>query len=111
MKKDTILLTGASGFLGSHLLESLLDNTEDDIIVLKRSFSKTKRIEHLLPLSRVVAYDIDKHSLQSLPWDAVSSVIHCATEYGRHGIASSQILQSNLIFPINIAELAIKNGG
>lgn len=110
MKKDMILLTGASGFLGSHLLKSLLNKTNHDIIVLKRSFSKTNRIDTQLSLSRVIPYDIDKVSLESIPWNNVSAVIHCATEYGRNGAVSSKILQSNLIFPVNIAELAIKNG-
>ena len=108
--KDTILLTGATGFLGAHVLNSLLNKTNDDIVILKRSFSKTNRIESELSSSRVVSYNIDQVPLESIPWKDVSAVIHCATEYGRKGVSSSQILQSNLIFPVNIAELAMKNG-
>lgn len=110
MKKDTILLTGASGFLGSHLLKTLLHATDCDIVVLKRSFSKVNRIEKELSLSRVIAYDVDKTPLDRLPWNNIFTVVHCATEYGRKGVPSGQILQSNLIFPVNLVELAIKNG-
>ncbi len=110
MKKDTILLTGASGFLGSHMLKNLLKRTDNNIVILKRSFSKTYRIESELLSSRVFSYDIDKISLEDVPWKNIFAVIHCATEYGRYAVPSSKILESNLIFPVNIAEFAIKNG-
>jgi len=38
------LITGATGFLGSHLLPALIEKGYD-IIVLKRSFSNTWRIQ------------------------------------------------------------------
>lgn len=45
--KKTILLTGATGFLGSHLLERFFREGHK-IIILKRSFSNTWRIDHIL---------------------------------------------------------------
>ena len=108
--RNTVLLTGATGFFGSHLLKNLLKCTNNNIVVLKRSFSKTHRIESELSSSRIVSYDIDKVSLEHIQWNDIFAVIHCATEYGRVGVPSSKILESNLIFPVNIAELAIKNG-
>ena len=42
----TILLTGATGFLGSHMLKALLNKTQYNIIVLKRSFSNVWRIKN-----------------------------------------------------------------
>jgi len=41
----TILLTGATGFLGSHLLKKLLDENYN-VVILKRTFSDTWRIDY-----------------------------------------------------------------
>lgn len=52
----TILLTGATGFLGSHLLEALLKQ-HYNVVILKRSTSNAWRIQHLL--DQVISYDVD----------------------------------------------------
>ena len=53
----TILITGATGFIGSHLLGKLL-KLNYKIVVLKRTISDTHRIEHLL--DEVITYDVDE---------------------------------------------------
>ncbi|MBT4114000.1 MAG: NAD-dependent epimerase/dehydratase family protein [Flavobacteriaceae bacterium] len=60
MPKYRLLLTGASGFLGSHLLESFL-NKGYEIVILKRTTSSLCRIEHLL--DNVNAYRMIKEFL------------------------------------------------
>ena len=45
MNKTSILLTGATGFLGSKILNSL-SKEKYSIIILKRSTSSLKRIKH-----------------------------------------------------------------
>ena len=47
MLKESIVLTGATGFIGSHLLQALVDSGRD-VVILCRSFSDTRRIKHLL---------------------------------------------------------------
>lgn len=108
MKK--ILITGATGFLGSHLLKTLLDKTENGIILLKRSSSNTTRINKELKNSRVKSYNIDQISLKELPWKDIDVIVHCATEYGRQKFSCSKVLQTNLLFPIQLLELAVQNG-
>ena len=58
-----ILLTGATGFIGSHLLEKLLKESYN-VIVLKRSFSDTWRIKHLLIKVKKLLGWIPKYNLQ-----------------------------------------------
>jgi len=102
--KETILLTGATGFLGSHLLEALLsDNYE--VIILKRSFSDTWRIKHLL--NKITSYDVDKEPLEK-PFreNKINIVIHTATNYGRKGEPVSEIVETNLLFPLRLLETA-----
>src|SRR6185503_18166052 len=53
---STVLLTGATGFLGSHLLTGLLASGHS-VVVLKRSGSNTARIAS--QVSRVGSCDLD----------------------------------------------------
>jgi len=103
--KETILLTGATGFLGSHLLEALLVNGYD-VVILKRSFSDTWRINHLL--ERIKFYDTDKVPLEKpFKENKIKTVIHTATNYGRKGEKTTEIIETNLVFPMRLLEIAV----
>ncbi len=100
----TILLTGATGFLGSHLLEGLLEQNYK-VIILKRSFSNCWRIEEFL--SKVTSYDIDNVSLESVfEENSINAVIHTATCYGRNGETNLEIFNSNVLFSMQLLEYA-----
>lgn len=99
-----ILLTGATGFFGSHLLEALLAQSHE-VMILKRSFSDTWRINHLL--ADIKSYDVDHVSLET-PFreNKIDVVIHTATDYGRNDDAASKIMETNLLFPLRLLELS-----
>lgn len=109
--KNNIIITGATGFLGSHILKHFIKYTDYNFIVLKRSFSNDYRIKQELNNSRVQAFDIDKINLEDVFKtynNKILSIIHCATDYGRNTTCAN-VLQTNLIFPIRLLELAIEN--
>jgi nucleoside-diphosphate-sugar epimerase len=102
---ETILLTGATGFLGSHLLEALISSGYK-VVILKRSTSNTWRIEHLL--EKVVKYDIDKQPVEAaFSEQKIDVVIHTACHYGRNQDPISDVVESNLMFPVRVLEAAI----
>lgn len=100
-----ILLTGATGFLGSHVLKGLL-REDHDVAVLKRSSSNCGRIADVLKQCR--AYDADFTSpdliFQEQKFDVV---IHCATDYGKN-MPADHVVKSNLIFPLQLLEASIE---
>jgi len=101
----TILLTGATGFLGSYLLERLLKENYN-VIILKRSFSNIWRIKHLLDSTKY--YDIDKIPLEKIfEENKVDIVIHLATYYKKsHNYKDiGMMIDSNLKFPTKILDL------
>lgn len=107
MSKPTVLLTGATGFLGSHLLETMIQQGYP-VVVLKRSTSNLWRIEHLA--GQYKSYDIDIQALdQAFEEQRVDCVIHTACHYGRNGDPISQILESNLSFGLKVLEAAINH--
>jgi len=107
MKKETILLTGATGFLGSYLLESFI-SLNFNVIILKRSTSSATRINHLL--NNVSYYNVDL--LSSLDdvfvQNKIDIIVHTACSYGRSNESLKEIINVNLIFGINLIELGIK---
>jgi CDP-paratose synthetase len=107
MKNSEILVTGATGFLGSNLIKALVTNGYN-ISILKRSFSSLARIQDVL--DQITAYNIDEVSLDDILGKVQPQVIiHCATDYGRKNSSRSDIIDTNLILPLKILELCQKN--
>ena len=103
---QTILLTGATGFLGSYLLEALLKQNYK-VVILKRSTSDTWRIESLL--SQVKSYDIDKVAVEkAFAEQRIDAVIHTACHYGRNGDAITEVVQTNLMFGLQLLDACLK---
>ena len=94
----TILITGASGFLGSHLIKALHKHYK--IIGLKRKNSN---------LWRLKGYDVELvdnlHSIEK----GVDCIIHTATNYGRNGDLISEIVDCNILFSLRLLEFAKAN--
>lgn len=104
MKK--VLLTGATGFLGSNLINALVKNNKYQITILKRSFSDTFRIKNIM--DQIKFYDIDKCELE-LPFkdsNGFDIIIHTSTTYGRKDASITEIVESNVVFPLQLMEIA-----
>jgi len=104
-----VLLTGATGFIGSHLLQALLSQGYR-VTILKRSTSDTWRIEHLL--DQVSTYDVDQVVIEeAFKADKVDVVVHLATLYRKydHGCEVTPMVEANVSFPIELLECASRN--
>ena len=100
----TVLLTGANGFIGSHLLRHLVYK-KYQLVILKRSFSNLSRIIDVF--DKVESYDIDICSKElAFRENKIDAVIHLATSYGRLKQDSS-IEEANILGK-EIIELCIK---
>ena len=95
-----ILLTGATGFLGSHLLESFISNGFE-VSILKRSTSHTNRIDFLS--NQYSSYNIDEQNLDKI-FHLVKPeiVVHTACSYGRKNETTFDVLETNLIFALEL---------
>ena len=108
-KDKKILITGATGFLGSHLLPTLIKKGYD-IIILKRSFSNIWRIQDVL--HKIKSYDVDKIDIKKIfAENEIGGIIHLATDYGRKNDNDiTRMIEANIELPTKLLDLGIKYG-
>lgn len=104
-----ILLTGATGFLGSRLVARMAAKPDAyRVTALKRTFSNTWRIAHLLDSIRVENIEVN-HLERTFDRQKFDVIVHCATDYGRKKVSRSDIIESNLLLPLRLLELGMRN--
>jgi len=103
----TILISGASGFLGSYLLKEFV-NKNFKVIALKRSSSDTHRISEYL--DKVTVYDVDNIELSFIFKNHnIDVIINTVTNYGRKDKKISSIVNTNLMFSLKLLEESVNN--
>lgn len=103
-----VIITGATGFLGSHLVKALLEQGYR-VSILKRSYSETFRIKAELPYLNT--FDVDKRPLVDIfNVEPVEAVVHTATCYGKNGASELNVFESNVVFPVRLLEAATAFG-
>jgi nucleoside-diphosphate-sugar epimerase len=106
----TLLLTGATGYLGSNILNKLVENKSYQILIIKRQNSDLTRINFIS--NKIKMYDIENLNYKLLFTEngKIDIVIHCATCYGRNDENKEQIIKSNVTFPLELYNYSLKFG-
>lgn len=98
-----VVLTGATGYLGSCLARALI-GAGHALLVVKRRRSDTRRLDGLEYRSVDVEDGLDGAVLGQLGKPA--AVIHAATCYGRGGESEADVFAANLDFPKHVLAAA-----
>jgi UDP-glucose 4-epimerase len=106
-KKRTILITGGAGFIGSHLIERLVENAGDDILSLD-NYSSGSISNHIKGCRYISG---DTHDIAKLIDIKPDAVFHLG-EYSR--VESSfqnveMVLNSNIVGTLAVIEFCRKN--
>jgi len=120
LKNKTIIITGAAGFIGSHLTEILLKNS--NFLILIDNFNeyylgKEERLEAILSNYQsnkdyiVIREDLTKKSFINKIHHEIDYIFHFAAQAGvRYSInKAAEVTQNNIISTVNIFEYALKN--
>jgi dTDP-glucose 4,6-dehydratase len=117
-KKKTVLVTGADGFIGSHLTESLVSSGLYEVKALAQynSFNSLGWLDKSEALGSeslsVVSGDIRDHSFVSKTMEGVDHVLHLAALIAiPHSYTSPEsYVQTNVLGTLNLLEAAKANG-
>lgn len=102
-----ILLTGATGFLGSHLLHAFVEDGHN-VTALKRSTSDTWRLADIE--GQFTYANVDEIRINDvLANQGYEAVIHTVCDYGRSGTSVKDMVNTNVIFGLEILQAAIKH--
>lgn len=100
-----ILLTGATGYLGSHLAEAFV-TSGNKVALLTRSNSNRCHLANILP--GLAIYEMEQDGLttafQDIQFDAI---VHTATCYGRFGELPVEVFSANTAWPLQLLETAV----
>ncbi|TAK87938.1 MAG: NAD(P)-dependent oxidoreductase [Betaproteobacteria bacterium] len=104
----TVLLTGATGFLGSHVARALLRQHVKLYATARdsSSFARVLDIKH-----QIDWIGTDGHlPSRARKLEAIDCIVHCATNYGRGEATPISTIESNLILPLQLLETTVNNG-
>ena len=105
--REAILVTGATGFLGGHIVEALVSEGFT-VVALKRTSSSCWRINN--HVEKIKIYNIDITPLEEIfSENDIHGVIHTACNYGRDNSSLDEIINANVNFGIKILTLAKEN--
>lgn len=103
-----LLITGATGYLGSHLVAKWIGVGHQVAIIKRRTSNLTRIHEYVQDVACFNVEDgLDRPFRTFGQFDAL---VHVATCYGRHGETDLEVLEANLNFPLQLLQAFIRNG-
>ncbi len=99
--KKKILITGVTGFLGSHLAKALLI-AGYEVVAIKRKSSSLNRVEAIS--KDITFFDIEGTDLDKFfqICSNINTIIKTATCYGRNNESVSEIFTANAEFLLRL---------
>ena len=100
-----ILITGGLGYLGRALVSALSIDHQIIVIIRKKDHKANKYKK-----PNVIYYNIEDTNIEKLFSEKkIEIILHTATLYGREGENFTDVVNSNLTFPLELLRLALKN--
>ncbi len=104
MTKNTVLISGAGGYLAGALIEQLTNNKEVTIYAL--TSDKPKLMRQLKTSNQLEIISIEDYKNGVLSWEKIDTLIHCAFS---RGFNSCEEIENSLVFTNELFMTAYEN--
>lgn len=102
-----ILVTGATGFLGSHLVRHLVQ-AGHEINAIRRASSSARRLGDVE--KKIHWFTVEaENRVASAAFVGVDVVVHTAACYGRAGETELEVVRANTLFPLAVLAGAVEH--
>ena len=102
-----VLVTGATGFIGSHLIRELRER--EGLVILLKDDDPGEVADKCAPQS--VRYHVSKCDFRAvMELHGVDCLIHLATNYGNDGNSPAELVADNVEFPLRLLDAALDTG-
>lgn len=101
-----VILTGATGFLGSHFLADFIRENHQ-VIIIKRKSTNLDLISQ--QFGKLEAWDVEQLEDLFVCHPDVDAIIHAATDYGHGDLNTTVTFWANEAFPMKLLTLAIQH--
>lgn len=108
-----ILVLGGNGYLGSKVVKALLVGDYSNFVGYKVSCTKRQNsnIQSLKDYSAITWILSDIESVRKiLQKEQFAAILNMACDYGRNDVSYSGIIESNIVFPLKVMDLAVQFG-
>lgn len=112
MNKERLLITGATGYVGSNLVKHLLQ-AGHDIHILVRQHSKLDTLETIQTQLTIHRHDgSTEHMVDLVKTAKPTTVLHLASLFlAQHQTSDiTRLIESNVLFPCQLLEAMVVNG-
>lgn len=103
-----IFVTGANGYIGSKFVIDCISRGYK-ISAVKRTNSNLERLGDIRKKINWCGTEINAIKDLFKKENKVDAIVHTATSYGRNSCAVSEVIESNILFPLTLLEIAIEN--
>ncbi len=107
-----MLISGANGFIGSHVLESLIEDSVNEIAITLRTNSDISRIRSYIEANEIAIFYLDRENIDTIITNFKPEVvIHLSVYYKKkHDFEDiEEMFNSNITFPTKILDSMAKN--
>lgn len=106
----SILVLGANGYLGSKIVH-ILAKQNMQLVCTKREKSDLSRLSNLLLDNRIKMIPASAETIEAvLQYDEFQWVINIACNYGRSNVLYDNVIEANIVFPLEVLNKAAQKG-
>lgn len=108
MKNKTVLVLGGTGYLGAKIVRKLVENN-NKVIITKRNKSNIYRISDIADKVTFISSDVSAVET-AIHYENIDWILNMICNYGRSNVLYDTVIESNIMLPLSVLNIAAEHG-